>query len=150
MREKPARGKAQRRVVPANPAPYTQAMYKVYHRRRIRTLLIPLALVAATYVGIGLRIGHDVRRIAAGAAVRYPGDMVASLAACAADEAAPAARRTEAVWALGQLGDPAALPLLERLHAHAAFRDEVRKAIRGCRGNFNVTAAIWRRSLDRT
>ena len=68
--------------------------------------------------------------------------------------AGPAA--AQAVVALGQLGDPAALPVLERLatgrdcdHARDVCQKEVRKAIEGCRGATNLTAILWRQAAPR-
>lgn len=124
-------------------------------RRPLRFVLIPLALVGAAYVGLGLWIGGDVRAVARGAQARFGGDPVTALAALAADPAAPLGERNRAVWALGQLGDPAALPVLERLHADAACRHdgaicqhEVRKALAACRGGFNLTAIVWRHAVS--
>ena len=63
----------------------------------------------------------------------------------------PLKDRNSAVWALGQLGDPRALPSLEGLvtgapcdHTAAVCQRELRKAIRQCRGGVNITRWAWK------
>jgi len=82
---------------------------------------------------------------------RHPGDAMAALMAAAQDEAHSLRQRNRAVWALGQRGDPAVLPLLERLytgepcdHDRALGQRELRKAIRLCRGGMNLPAMVNR------
>lgn len=128
-------------------------------RRPLRVVLFPLAGVVAVYVGLGLWIGSGVRDVARAAQARFAGAPVAALCALVADEDAGYDLRNRAVWALGQLGDPDALPVLESLyraassrgpvcqHDRAVCQHELRKAIAGCRGAVNVTAVVWRRGF---
>jgi hypothetical protein len=125
-----------------------------FRRQPLRMLLIPLAVVLTTYVGIGLWIGRDVRAVSRTAQNRFAGAPVAALCAMAADPKVGLELRNRAVWALGQLGDPAALPALEPLYTGVECRHdgvicqhELRKAILACRGGVNLTALVWRRAL---
>jgi hypothetical protein len=120
----------------------------------LRILLIPLGVVLTAYLGIGLLIGSDVRQVSRTAQSRFAGAPVTALCALATDENVAFDLRNRAVWALGQLGDPAALPVLEPLytgaechHDRALCQHELHKAITGCRGAVNVTALIWRRGF---
>ena len=129
--------------------------------RPLRLVMVPLAIVVAFYVGVGLWIGSGVHDVARAAQTRFAGAPVAALCALVADENAGYDLRNRAVWALGQLGDPDALPVLESLyrasssrgttcqHDRAICQHELRKAIAGCRGAVNVTAVVWRRGFAR-
>jgi hypothetical protein len=126
-------------------------MTREIRRQPLRLLLIPLAVVVTVYVGIGVWIGSDVREVSQDAQARFQGAPVTSLCALAADPKVDHDLRNRAVWALGQLGDPAALPVLEPMYTGAICdhdgglcQHELRKAIIACRGGFNVTALIWR------
>jgi len=108
-----------------------------------------LALLLGAYLGLGLWIGHDVREAVARAGGGE--DPLAALVAVATAGDRPLAERNRAVWALGQLGDPAALPALEGLqtgrdcdHGREVCQHEVEKAIRSCEGATNITAPLWR------
>ncbi|HOX25700.1 MAG TPA: hypothetical protein PLL30_10975 [Candidatus Krumholzibacteria bacterium] len=123
--------------------------------KRLRLVVIPLAVIVAAWIGIGLWIGGDVRVAARDAQARFGGGAVAALSAVATSVDAPLDERNRAIWALGQLGDPAALPVLERLqtgagcqHDRAVCQREVHKAIAACRGGFNVSAVLWRHTIS--
>ncbi len=130
-------------------------MTRVFRRQPLRIILIPLAVVLAIYVGIGVWIGRDVRSTAREAQARFTGAPVTALCTLVADQNVGFELRNRAVWALGQLGDPAALPVLEPLytggaecrHDSALCQHELRKAILGCRGGVNLTALVWRRGI---
>jgi HEAT repeat protein len=83
-----------------------------------------------------------VDAIGAEALAAAPGerDPVPALMRLVGDGDLPLARRNRAVWALGRLGDPRALPLLEGLHTgdacdheHALCQKELGKAVALCR-----------------
>ena len=73
------------------------------------------------------------------------------------DESNPYGMRNSAIWALGQLGDRRALPVLENLYTGdiperepwdgTLSQHELSKAIKLARGGFNATAIFWRNSL---
>ena len=121
-------------------------------KRRWKPLgLTAIALLLIAYVGLGLMIGHGVKQAVADATGRHPGDPVPALVAVALDGDRSLDDRNRAIWALGQLGDPAALPALEGLatgrdcdHATTVCQKEVRKALEGCRGELNLAAPLWR------
>jgi hypothetical protein len=80
------------------------------------------------------------------------GDPVAALLAYVVDEENGLRERDRAIWALGQLGDARALPLLEGLatgapcgHEHGLCQHGIEKAIAACRGGTNLPANLWRR-----
>ncbi|MBP1596032.1 MAG: hypothetical protein H6Q05_1409 [Acidobacteria bacterium] len=61
-------------------------------------------------------IGWGVRRSIQTAQGQFPGDRVKALVAMVECESCGMQERNRAVWALGQLDDPRALPVLERHH----------------------------------
>jgi len=124
-------------------------------KRRIASALMILgALAVVVYVAISLVIGSSVRELAAVAQREHPqaGDDVTALIAYVDSPAHTLRDRNRAAWALGQLGDARALPVLEEqltgkpcAHDSALCQHELGKAIRLCRGAPNVTAWMWRR-----
>lgn len=124
-------------------------------RRSLHYLLVPLGLLLAGYVALGLWIGHDVQATARDAQARYGGTTVVALSRLVDDAGRPLRARDRAVWALGQIGDPAALPVLERQvtglpcdHGSALCQHELSKAIAACQGGLNLAAVVWRRFYD--
>ena len=96
---------------------------------------------------------EEVRRTAGN---RYGGDKVSALMSLAEDGQAPFRLRNEACWALGQIGDSRALPLLRDLDTEEAQtrpwnRDAcivqytVEKAIRQINGDFSLTRWMYAR-----
>ena len=83
-------------------------MTRPFRRQPLRLFLIPLAIVVTVYVGIGIWIGRDVRQTAREAQARFTGAPVTALCALVADDSVGYELRNRAVWALGQLDDPAA------------------------------------------
>jgi len=125
-------------------------------RRRIRRSLIAgaalLIVVMAAAVGASMLVGSGVRDISAAALGGQPGDRISALMAYVETPTHSLQERNRAVWALGQLGDPRALPVLERCftgescdHERALCQYELKKAIRLCRGAANLSALVWRR-----
>ncbi len=125
-------------------------------RRRISRLLMAAAalliVVMAAAVGASLLVGSGVRSISAAALGPQPGDRIAALMTYVETPTHSLRERNRAVWALGQLGDPRALPVLERYftgepcdHERALCQYELKKAIRLCRGATNLSALVWRR-----
>jgi len=112
--------------------------------------LVVILLLGAS-IAVGLSIGSGVREASAAAVDEYGGSRVDALMAVVASPEHSLTERNRAVWALGQLGDPRALPTLERYqtgapcdHARFICQHELDKAIRACRGSTNVTAFLWR------
>ena len=115
--------------------------------------ILVLAVGVALFAAIALSIGRGVGEISREAAKEFPGDQVESLMAFVESDRRTLAERNRAVWALGQLGDKRALPLLRKLytgrecqHDKYLCQHELRKAITACSGGFNAAAWVWRRS----
>lgn len=116
-----------------------------------RLAVVAIAVGMVAFVATALVIGRQVDAAMARAQRAYPGDGVSALIMVAGSNDAPAAERNRAIWALGQLGAGAALPVLRSLaddaecsHATAVCQREVRKALALCEGEFNVGALVWR------
>lgn len=99
-------------------------------------------------------IGYDIKdqcRLAKG---KYNKDCVESLVATLEDEDNDFRERNSAIWALGQLGDERALPVLEKYYTgnipdrepldQVVSQYELRKAVNLARGGFNASALVWR------
>jgi hypothetical protein len=124
-------------------------------RRFVRVVsragVIGLVLIAALVLRSGWIIGSGVHAASEAALLEQPGDRVLRLIAYVESPTHTLRERNRAVWALGQLGDARALPVLEKHftgrdcdHDRGLCQDELRKAIRLCRGATNMTAFVWR------
>lgn len=109
------------------------------------------ALAITTFIAVSLMIGSDVRAAEKAALREHPGDPVAALIAYADTTEHGLRERNRAVWALGQLGSPRALPVLEKYFTggpchreRELCQRELSKAIELCRGGMNATAIVWR------
>jgi len=121
---------------------------------RVTMALGVLALLAglAAFVLVSLWIGTDVRAIATTATQHHQGDHVEALMQFVEDTSHSVRDRNRAVWALGQLGDQRALPVLRKHysgrpcdHATMLCQHELDKAIKLLDGCVNATALVWRR-----
>ena len=96
-------------------------------------VLLLLALLASD----GLIIGSSLRRFSRTAQSQFPGRRVEALIALVNCQSCDIRERNNAVWALGQLDDPRALPVLESCYAgdHCAnvARGTLRIALRHLR-----------------
>lgn len=107
----------------------------------IALVLVLAALV--TTVALRASITGSLRDIAAQARHASPAapDDVTALLAWVEDETLPVAERNRGVWALGQLRDPRALPLLHSLevetcrHGEDICQHELQKAVALCEGD---------------
>ena len=113
--------------------------------------LISFTLLLVAFAGICFSIRSGVQEIARTAVHHYPGDRVEALMKYAESPNHSLAQRNRAVWALGQIGDKRALPLLENHrtgqpcdHGSALCQREIAKAIDACNGAFNATAWLPR------
>ena len=91
-------------------------------KRIITDILMP----AIVFVGIGaipvflvfmMVMQSDIRAICANAKIQYGESCVPSLMKLVEDESAPYRQRNKAIWALGQLREQKALPVLEELYS---------------------------------
>ena len=124
-------------------------MVRGVKQRRGLTALVVLPLVA--FVAVSWVIGTDVRAARDAALEAHAGDQVGALMAVVETPTHSLQERNRAIWALGQLGDSRALPVLEKHftggpcdHERALCQRELGKALELCRGGTNFTAAVWR------
>ena len=110
-----------------------------------------LAFLLIAFVMICFSIRSGVKEISAEATQQYPGDRIEALIAYVESENHSLRQRNRAVWALGQIGDERALPILTESHTgepcdHDSFlcQGELQKAIKLCKGSFNATAWLPR------
>jgi hypothetical protein len=110
-------------------------------------------VLSAAYFLVSLQIGSSVRGISAEAMQAHSGNRVEALMQYVEDPGLGLRNRNHAVWALGQLGDARALPVLEKYHTgqpcdhtSALCQRELDKAIHLVSGGVNVTAIVWRRA----
>lgn len=103
-------------------------------------------------------IGFDVKTQCQDAKSEYRGDCVDALINLVKDDDRGFRVRNDAIWALGQLGDSRALPILERLYTgniperepldKTISQYELRKAIALASGGKNITAIFWRYGIN--
>ena len=117
-------------------------------------LVLGVGMLVLFFVLVGILTGSDVRKRCKMAEERYGGDCVEALLALAGDEGALYEEKNSAIWALGQLGDKRALPILEKMYTGAVpdrepwkkmiSQYELGKAIKLLRGGANIGAFVWR------
>lgn len=102
------------------------------------------------------RIYRQVDRITGLAKKEYPGNAVEALGSLIASDACGFEEKNTAIWALGQLADPEALPLLEELNSvtqddsvpfdrsSGLSKYEIEKAIKWCRKG-NLTSWMYKK-----
>jgi hypothetical protein len=110
-----------------------------------------LVLLVFTYGFACWDISAGVKSIYSEAQEVYPGTKVSALIKFVDSEDQDLQKRNRAIWALGQLGDPTALPVLLKYYTdspcdHTKFlcQHELRKAIKLCKGGLNASAWTWR------
>jgi len=99
-------------------------------------------------------IGYDVKNQCQEAKKEYSGDCVESLTALLNDSNKSFKARNSAIWALGQIGDTRALPVLESYYTGnippkeslngGISQYELKKAIKLADGGVNLSAIVWR------
>ncbi len=88
-------------------------MWRKARRLAVRASLALIVLAALTLAADGLIIGSSVRGISRKAQLQFPGTRTEALIALVKCQSCDVRDRNNAVWTLGQLDDPAALPVLE-------------------------------------
>ena len=98
-------------------------------------------------------IGFSVKEKCRLAQNKYDGDCVQALISYLDDETNNFAGRNDAVWALGQLGDERAMPILEKYYSdyngnrekrdQALSQFELKRAMSYMQGNPNITTFFW-------
>jgi len=99
-------------------------------------------------------IGYSVKERCLIAQGEYGGDCVEALSAQLEDESKSLKDRNRATWALGQMGDERALPVLSKYfqggdykcdHEKELCQYELEKSINLIESGFNLTHFVWRR-----
>jgi hypothetical protein len=103
-------------------------------------------------------IGFDVKSQCQQAQREYGGDCTEALIHLVQDDTRGFRVRNEAIWALGQLGDGRALPVLQSLYTGkipprepldaGISQYELRKAVALTSGGQNPLAIFWRHGID--
>lgn len=113
-----------------------------------------LAVLLMVFIITSFLIGSDVKDQCQQAKKEYSGDCVEALITVLNDEGKSFKLRNSAIWALGQLGDSRALPVLQGYYTgnipqkeqldQSVSQYELKKAINLAGGGFNLTAFFWR------
>lgn len=116
-------------------------------------LAILVIVLFAVIAGAELLIGSGVRSFSQKAQTHFPGKRVEALMAMVECQSCGMNDRNHAVWALGQLDDPQALPILEKHytgakcdHVRNLCQDTLQTAIRHLRhqDNNRGESFLWR------
>lgn len=108
-------------------------------------------ILVALYLGASLMIGLGVNRTSRSAMAQFDGDRIEALIELVDCENCILEDRNHAVWALGQLKDKRALPILYKYrtgkpcdHSRQICQYEISKAIRWTEGHSYMLPQIWR------
>lgn len=122
------------------------------------TIVIGASICILFFIIASVWIGHDVKSQCRQAKAEYRGDCVEALSALLNDNSRGFRPRNNAIWALGQIGDPRALPLLQSYYTgqipdrepldQVISQYELKKAVALAAGGTNITAIFWRHNLD--
>lgn len=109
------------------------------------------------FIIASLWIGSDVRKYCRDAKKVYEGDCVTVLSEMVDDKSMPPIYRNNAIWALGQLGDPKALTYLNKYYTgiipekedpnKVLSQYEMSKAMKLMQGGINLPALVWRHNI---
>ncbi|MFC1790081.1 hypothetical protein ACFLZP_01200 [Patescibacteria group bacterium] len=102
-------------------------------------------------------IGDGVRQRCVASQARYGGTCTEALISNLQDPEAPYGEKNSSIWALGQLGNKKALPILKDLYTgqipnrepwnQTLSQYELKKAINLLESGFNISAFVWRGQL---
>jgi len=116
------------------------------------SVLILFFVVTCTWIGV------DVKTRCQEAKKDYKGTCVEALSKLVDDENQAFRNRNSAIWALGQLGNSEALPILEKYYTgnipdreplnEVISQYELKKAINLLSGGRNITAIFWRYGIE--
>jgi len=127
------------------------------HHQKLLVFLISISVFFFIFVFVvtSLYIGKAVKRECQSAQARYQGNCVSALIKVLENPQSGFIKRNYAIWALGQLGDKKALPVLKSYYTGeipakepyniGISQHELKKAINLIENNSNISAIIWRR-----
>lgn len=111
-------------------------------------LFLFVFLITSTWIGLGVRERCKMAR------QKYGGECVESLILFLNDESNDFRSRNSSIWALGQIGDNRALPILRKYFTgnipnrepidKTISQYELKKAINLIESGFNLSAFVWR------
>lgn len=115
--------------------------------------------VSLLFLVIGVTwIGYEVKKLCQEARREYSGDCTEALISQLNDETRGFEPRNHAIWSLGQMGDPRALPVLQSYYtgvipAREPYKDgisqyELRKAIALTSSGANIPGIFWKWALS--
>jgi len=120
--------------------------------------ILGLSLFVMLFVVSSTWIGYTIKNMCLAAEDAYGGDCVEALSTQLRDESLDFSTRNSTTWALGEIGDRRALPLLESLFSgqvparesweNKLSQYELQKAIKLIKSGFNLTHWAWRFSLE--
>lgn len=120
--------------------------------------ILGLSVFVLIFVIMSTWIGFGVKNKCFDAQKEYGGSCVESLTKLIEDENRGFRIRNSAIWALGQLGNSAALPVLQKYYNgvipdrepldQTISQYELKKAINLVSGGKNITAIFWRYNLN--
>ena len=120
----------------------------------IYALSILFSFIIILYGIICWTIFLDVKKVCNKATREFKGDTIESLTELLNSDINSYEEKNDAIWALGQIGDPKALPLLEKFYTgnpcekpcrrnQSICQREVSKAIQTCKGAFSATRWMY-------
>lgn len=120
--------------------------------------VIGVSIVVLFFVITCTWIGYDVKDKCQDAKHQYGGKCTDALVSLLNDDTRGFRDRNDAIWALGQLGDENALPVLQSYYTGdipdrepldiVISQYELKKAINLTSGGKNITAIFWRYGID--
>lgn len=125
-------------------------------RKKVLTgLIVACAIVAILFAVTMYQIFSSVRGLCMAATAGHAGDSVEALIALVESDSASFREKNQAIWALGQIGDDRALPLLKRLDTDEVqskpynadayiVQYSVEKAIHHIESRFSLTRWMYR------
>ncbi len=110
-----------------------------------------VGILIVAYLGVSIMIGWGINKESRSAMACFAGDRIEALMALVDCQDCRLEDRNHAVWALGQLRDKRALPVLYRYrtgkpcnHSRQICQYEISKAIRWTEGNSYMLPQVWR------
>lgn len=120
-------------------------------------LVLGTGFIILTFLILGTWIGVDIKARCLTAQGKYEGDCVEALTQTLDDDTNSLRERNYAIWALGQLGDERALPIVEKYYTgeipdrepydETLSQYEMEKTIKLLKGDTNITSWLWRNGI---
>lgn len=129
-------------------------IFKEIANKLLYAIVVGISIFLLFFVIVCTWIGYEAKTQCQDAQREYGGDCVESLIKLLNDEHRGFRARNDAIWALGEMGDSRALPVLESYYTgnipdreplnEMISQYELRKAVNLTSGGPNITAWFWR------